>query len=162
MDNRDLRLSCDSGRRRCSDNDNHSTIFRDDSVFIIKRKRIKEMESMIEERGRYSAESIRISRSRFALNGLDRLANRSRALANDTLYFLRQYYFYHNTKDLVKKNLYRKSIAGKYHKTIKESDYPTDTKNAAVEILNGIFENGLRALGSTVPTIMKFMNPTRT
>ncbi|MFO7797060.1 MAG: IS200/IS605 family accessory protein TnpB-related protein, partial [Promethearchaeia archaeon] len=130
---------------------------RDDSVFIIKRKRITEMESMIEERGRYSAESIRISRSRFALNGLDRLANRSRALANDTLYFLRQCYFYHNTKDLVKKNLYRKSIEGKYHKTIKESDYPTDTKNAAVEILNGIFENGLRALGSTVPTIMKFM-----
>ncbi|MFO7796924.1 MAG: IS200/IS605 family accessory protein TnpB-related protein [Promethearchaeia archaeon] len=57
----------------------------------------------------------------------------------------------------MKKNLYRKSIAGKYHKTIKESDYPTDTKNAAVEILNGIFENGLRALGSTVPTIIKFM-----
>ncbi|MFO7796925.1 MAG: hypothetical protein R6W84_12320, partial [Promethearchaeia archaeon] len=81
---------------------------RDDSVFIIKRKRITEMESMIEERGRYSAESIRISRSRFALNGLDRLANRSRALANDTLYFLRQYYFYHTTNDIEKKPISKK------------------------------------------------------
>jgi hypothetical protein len=58
MDNRDLRLSCDSGRRRWSDNDNHSDIFRDESVFIIKRERIEQMESMIDEKGRYSAESV--------------------------------------------------------------------------------------------------------
>jgi len=157
MDNRDLSLSCDSDRRRCSDNDNHSDIFRDDSVFIIQRERIEKMESMIEEEGRYSAESVRISRAKFDLSGLDRLANRSRALANDTLYFLRQYYFYHNTSDPEKKTLYHRNIDDRFYRTIKESDYPTDTKNAAVEILNEFFEAGLRALGSTVPTIMKFM-----
>ncbi|MGM0470158.1 MAG: hypothetical protein ACQERB_15265, partial [Promethearchaeati archaeon] len=155
MDNRDLRLSCDSGRRRCSDN--HSDIFRDDNVFIIQRERIEKMESMIEEEGRYSAESVRISRVRFNLNELDRLADRSRALANDTLYFLREYYFFHNTNDIEKKKLYHRNIGNKFYNTIKESEYPPDTKKAAIGILNEFFENGLRALGSTVPTIMKFM-----
>jgi len=156
MDNRDLRLSCDSGRRRCSDNDIHSDIFREDSVFIIKRERIGEMESMIDEKGRYSAESIRISRSRFALNGLDRLANRSRALVNDTLYFLRQYYFFHNTNDPEKRALYRRNIGDRFYKTIKESKYSNEEKDAAIKILNDLFVN-FRALKSTFPTIMKFM-----
>ncbi|MFO7794548.1 MAG: IS200/IS605 family accessory protein TnpB-related protein [Promethearchaeia archaeon] len=126
--------------------------------FVINQKHIKEMQSMIDEKGRYSTESIRISRSKFDLKELNRLSDRSRALANDTLYLLRQYYFFHNTKDPEKKSLYRKSIENKFYKTIRESGYPTDTKKAAIKILNGIFENGLRALSSTVPTIMKFMD----
>ncbi|MFO7797745.1 MAG: hypothetical protein R6W84_16495 [Promethearchaeia archaeon] len=156
MDNRDLRLSCDSGHRRCSDNDNHSDIFREDSVFIIKRERIEEMKSVIDEKGRYSAETIRISRAKFDLKELDRLANRSRALANDTLYLLRQYHFYHTTNDIEKKNFYHRNVGDKFYKTIKKSEYPTEKKNAAVEILNELFFN-FRALKSTIPTIMKFM-----
>jgi len=124
--------------------------------FVIKQKRIKEMESMVGEKGRYSTESIRISRSEFDLKELDRLANRSRALANDTLYLLRQYYFFHNTKDLEKKKLYRKSIESKFYKIIKESEYPNEKKERAIEMLDDLFVR-LRALKSTIPTIMKFM-----
>jgi len=157
MDNRDLRLSCDSGLRRCSDNDNNSDIFRDDNVFIIKRERIEEMESMIDEKGRYSAESIRISRAKFDLKGLDRLANRSRALANDTLYLLRQCYFYQNANDPEKRALYRRNIGDRFYKIIKKSKYSNERKNVAVKILNELFIK-LRALNSTIPTVMKFMD----
>ncbi|MGM0468307.1 MAG: zinc ribbon domain-containing protein, partial [Promethearchaeati archaeon] len=124
--------------------------------FVIKQKRIEEMESMVGEKGRYSTESIRISRAKLDLKELDRLANRSRALANDTLYLLRQYYFYNNTKDPVKKNLYRKIIESKFYKIIKESEYPTKKKERAIEILDNLFVK-LKALKSIDPTIMKFM-----
>jgi len=124
--------------------------------FIVNQKRIKEMESMIDEKGRYSTESIRISRAKLDLKEVDRLANRSRALANDTLYLLRQYYFYHFTGDLEKKSLYRKSIESKFYKVIKESEYPTEKKERAIEILDGFFVK-FSALKSVVPTIMKFM-----
>jgi len=126
-------------------------------ALIIRRERIEEMESMVEEKGRYSTESVRISRSRFPLKELDRLADRSRALTNDTLYLFRQYYFFHATKNLEKKNLYRKNIIDKYYKTIKQSEYPNEKKKAALEILKAYFKDGLRALKSTVPTVMKFM-----
>jgi len=124
--------------------------------FVIKQKRIKEMESMVGEVGRYSTESIQISRAKLDLKELDRLANRSRALANDTLYLLRQYYFFHNKKDTEKKNLYRKSIESKFCKTIKESEYSNEKKEAAIEILDDLFVK-LKALKGTIPTIMKFM-----
>ena len=125
--------------------------------FVINQKQIKEMESMVEEKGRYSTESIRISRAKFDLKEVDRLADRSRALANDTLYLLRQYYFYQTTKDTEKKTLYRKSIESKFYKIIKESEYPTEKRERAIEILDGLFIR-LKALKGTIPTIMKFMN----
>jgi len=124
-------------------------------VNLIKRERIKEMESMVEEKGRYSAESIRISRARFGLKGLDHFSNRSRALANDTLYFLRQYYFFHDTNDPEKKTLYRRNIETKYYRAIIKSEYPNEKKEAAIKILDELFVR-LKALGSTIPTIMKF------
>jgi hypothetical protein len=116
------------------------------------------MESMIDERGRYSAESVWISRATFNLNELDRLADRSRALANDILYLLRQYYFYHAANDPEKKKLYRNNIETKFYTKIRNSpSYTADKKERALEILEGYFEHGLRALKGTVPTIMKFM-----
>jgi len=125
--------------------------------FVINQKRIKEIESMVEEKGRYSTESVRISRAKFELRELDRLANRSRALANDTLYLLRQYYFYHFPDDLEKKPLYHRNIEKKFYKIIKDSKYSTEKKKRAIEILDGFFIS-LKALKSTIPTVMKFMD----
>jgi len=118
---------------------------------------IERIKERVKSEGRYSAESIWISRADFALKELDRLANRSRALANDTLYLLRQYYFFHTTKSLEKKNLYCKNIKDKYYKTIKQSEYSNEEKERALEILETYFKDRLRALKSTVPTVMKFM-----
>jgi len=160
-------VSCDLGRRKCSDN--HSDIFRNDGDLffgvgrleaqnlIIGREHIENMESMVEEKGRYSAESIRISRAKFDLKELDRLADHSRALANDTLYLLRQYYFYHTPKNLENKNFYRRNIETKYYKTIEQSEYLNEEKERAFEILEAYFRDGLRALKSILPTVMKFM-----
>ncbi|MBD3195290.1 MAG: hypothetical protein GF317_09560 [Candidatus Lokiarchaeota archaeon] len=55
------------------------------SSHITKRENIEKMESMIDEEGRYSAESMRVSRAKFDLSEFDRLTDRSRVLANDTL-----------------------------------------------------------------------------
>jgi hypothetical protein len=86
------------------------------------------------------------------------LSELSRALANDTLYFLRQYYFYHAANDPEKKTLYRNNIETKFYTKIRNSpSYTADKKERALEILEGYFEHGLRALKGTVPTIMKFM-----
>jgi len=124
---------------------------------MIKPGEIERIKERVKSEGRYSAESIRISRAKFDLKELDRLANRSRALANDTLYLLRQCYFYHTPKNLENKNQYRRNIETKYYKTIKESKYSNEKKERAIEILKTYFKGGLRALKSTVPTVMKFM-----
>jgi len=124
---------------------------------MINPSKIERIKERVKSEGRYSAESVRISRARFDLKELDRLADRSRALANDTLYLLRQYYFFHTTKNLEKKNLYRRNIETKYYKTIKQSEYPNKKKERALEILKAYFKDGLRALKSTAPTVMKFM-----
>jgi len=124
---------------------------------MITPSEIERIKERVKSEGHYSTESIRISRADFALKELDRLVNRSRALANDTLYLLRQYYFFHTTSNPEKKNLYRRTIIDKYYKTVIKSTYSNEKKKAALEILKSYFNDGLRALKSTVPTVMKFM-----
>jgi len=124
---------------------------------MINSGKIERIKERVKSEGRYSAESVRISRAEFDLKELDRLANRSRALANDTLYLLRQYYFYHTTSNPEKKNLHRRNIETKYYKTIKESKYSNKEKERALEILETYFRDGLRALKGYIPTVMKFM-----
>ena len=124
---------------------------------MINPSEIERIKERVKSEGRYSAESVRISRAQFDLKELDRLADRSRALANDTLYLLRQCYFFHTTSNPEKKNLYRRNIVTKYYKIIKDSKYSNEKKERAIEILEIYFKDGLRALKGTAPTVMKFM-----
>jgi len=116
---------------------------------------IERIKERVKSEGRYSAESVRISRAKFGLKGLDLLADRSRALANDTLYLLRQYYFFHTTRTPKNKEQYRKNIKDKYYKIIRDSRYKDEKKDAAIKILDDLFIR-LRALKNIVPTVMKF------
>ncbi|MBD3195289.1 MAG: IS200/IS605 family element transposase accessory protein TnpB [Candidatus Lokiarchaeota archaeon] len=69
---------------------------------------------------------------------------------------MRQCYFHRSTSDPNKKDRYSERVRSKFYKVIDGSDYSADKKKAAIDILRGFLKNGLLALRSTIPTVMKF------